>query len=292
VRTTQPPSHSVADAIPELADRARTTVRLHPRQEAEPPPDMSKLGGGVRWPAGERWPRCDLAHQLWDSLQTEEPPDDRAYVPVLQLRRADVPELEFPPGTDVFQLLWCPSDHAGPLYVPVVRVFWWDASDLVDTIVPSPTPTTAPSNYIPRPCGLHPERVDEYPGIGELPRPLQEKIWAWGDAQGQSPLYQYLLSTAPGTKVGGYPNWFQDPQPQTCAAGHPMDHLVTISDTEFDGGTWPRWLAVEEADVWSGPTGQRLAVQGAAGIDLGMGSVYVFICRMCPDRPIRQVYQR
>jgi hypothetical protein len=71
-----------------------------------------------------------------------------------------------------------------------------------------------------------------------------------------------------------------------------MHHLITISDTEFDGGTWSRWLAVEEEGVWGGPTGQRLDVQGATGLELGMGSVYVFICRACPGWPIAQVYQR
>jgi hypothetical protein len=292
MRTTQPPSHDVAEAFPELADLARTTVRLHPRREDEPAVDASKLGGRMRWPTDVPWPRCDLGHQRWDAFNTIDPPDHRPYVHVLQLCKSDVPELPFPSGTDVFQLLWCPSDHDDPLYVAAVRVFWWRASELVDTIAPGPEPSGNVSQYLPRPCALHPERVVEYPHLGELPDSLRERIDAWGAELGAHALYQYLLSSAPGTKVGGHPNWLQDAEPQTCAAGHPMEHLLTISDTEFDGGTWPRWLAVEEADVWNVRTDQRLAVQEAAELQFGMGAIYVFICRVCPDGPIAQVYQR
>ena len=292
MRTTQPPSRDVAQAFPELADLARTTVRLHPRREDEPPVDASKLGGRMRWPADEPWPRCDQPHALWDAFNTLEPPDDRPYVSVLQLRKTDVPELGFPADTDTFQLLWCPSDHDDPFYVAVVRVFWWRGTDLVDTIAPQPAASANGSDYVPRPCALHPERVLEYPHLGELPESMRERIDAWGGEQGAHTLYQYLLSSAPGTKVGGYPNWFQEPEPQTCAAGHPMEHLLTISDTEFDGGTWPRWLAIEEAGAWTGPPEQRFAVQEAAELQFGMGSIYVFICRVCPDGPIAQVYQR
>ena len=293
MRTTQRPRHDVADLFPELAGHARTTVRLHPRLEAEPAPEASKLGGRMRWPADEPWPRCDRSHALWDSLGTVLPPDDRPYVPVLQLRKADVPELDFPVGTDVFQLLWCPTDHPDPFYVPVVRVFWWEGSDLVDVIPPAPVPSPTGSNYIARPCALHPERVEEFPHVWALPEPLSDAIRAWEAELGKGPAeYQFALSSAPGTKVGGHPFWYQEPEPQTCDAGHDMDHLVTISDVEFDGGTWPRWLAVEEADAWDGLTDRRLDIQAAIGIELAMGSIYVFICRTCPDLPIQQVYQR
>jgi hypothetical protein len=30
---------------------------------------------------------------------------------VLQLYASDAPDLPFPPGTDLLQLLWCPYDH-------------------------------------------------------------------------------------------------------------------------------------------------------------------------------------
>ena len=144
---------------------------------------------------------------------------------------------------------------------------------------------------MPRPCVLHPERVTEYPHAFELDRELATVIEAWEEQAGEA-TYQYLLCTAPGTKVGGWPDWMQDPEWPVCDAGHAMEHLLTVSDTEFDGGTWPRWLAVEDAGAWDGPPDARFAVQSAAGLDFGMGSLYVFICRTCPGWPIAQVYQR
>jgi hypothetical protein len=296
-RTTHAPSHDVAAAFPELAARARRSVRLHPRLGPEPPIDATKLGGQMGWPRDAPWPRCALAHDTYDAAasfpQFVAPPDDRPLVAVLQLRRDDMPEIEFAEGSDVLQLMWCPASHP-ELYAPAVRVEWWNAHDLALVDPPAPLPSPDGANYLPRPCSVHPEPVVEYPDIGDLDEFLAARVQVWegelDDLDG--PAYQYLFSTAPGTKVGGHPNWHQDPQWPTCAAGHEMDHLLTVSDSEFDGGTWPRWLPVEDAGVWDGPVQARFDVQGAIGIDLGMGSLYVFICRACADWPIAQVYQR
>jgi hypothetical protein len=133
--------------------------------------------------------------------------------------------------------------------------------------------------------------VTEFPGFEDLADDLRPPIAEWEEEQG-NPVYQWQLSTAPGTKVGGHPFWYQYPEWPRCAAGHAMEHLVTVSDHEFDGGTWQRWLPVEEAGTWEGPAERRFATQGAAGLDLGMASVYVFVCRTCPDWPIESVYQR
>jgi hypothetical protein len=170
-------------------------------------------------------------------------------------------------------------------------VFWRSSAELADVIAPMPVLAPDGLLYVPGTCVVHPERVVEYPGLGELNGPLMDRIGAWEDSQGD-PLFQWSLSSAPGTKVGGYPYWLQDPQPQTCQAGHPMDHLLTISDTEFNGGTWHRWLPIEEAGLWSGPTRARLDVQEPADLQFGMGSIYVFICRQCDPLPIAQIYQR
>ena len=293
IRTTPPPSHRVADLFPALAGRERVTVRLHPRQGREPADDASKLGGRMRWPADEPWPRCFRPHDSYqppDFAGSVRPPDGRPYVPVLQLRRDDVPELGFPDGADRFQLLWCPASHPD-LYAPAVRVSWWSADDLAPVEPPTALPSPDGADYVPRPCVLHPERVTEYPHAFELDRELAAVIEAWEEQAGEA-TYQYLLCTAPGTKVGGWPDWMQDPEWPVCDAGHAMEHLLTVSDTEFDGGTWPRWLAVEDAGAWDGPPDARFAVQSAAGLDFGMGSLYVFICRTCPGWPIAQVYQR
>ena len=287
MRTTRPPSYDIALEFPALAPLARMTVRLHPRP-AEVPIDASRIGGRFRWPATVDWPRCALPHMDWSRVPSSIPPDGRPHVSVLQLRRADVPELDFPLDTDVFQLLWCPNDHDDPLYVASASAHWWREGDLVDTVPPTPHPD---SEYLPRTCSVDPERVSEYPNISDLPDGLRESIHASEGSAVFGPRYEYLLSSAPGTKVGGHPNWFQEPEWPSCDAGHRMDHLLTIDDTEFDGGTWPRWLPIEEEHVWQGPTDERLRVQTPTALHL-MGSLYIFICRACDHLPIAQVYQR
>ena len=146
-------------------------------------------------------------------------------------------------------------------------------------------------DYLPRHCSVHPERVVEYPDLAELPEPLPAVVGAWEASTG-TPIYQYLLSTAPGTKIGGHVAWIQEPEVPRCDAGHAMTHLVTIASAEFDGGSWPRWLAVEDADAWAASYPRREAVQNAPAIMLGdMGSLYVFSCLRCPERPVASVFQ-
>jgi hypothetical protein len=99
MRTTRPPRYEVAALFPELVGLARQTVRLHPRRGPEPPPDASKLGGHFLWPADEPWPICDRPHGRLVGAQ--EALDACAYVPVLQLRRDDFPELLFPGQADL-----------------------------------------------------------------------------------------------------------------------------------------------------------------------------------------------
>jgi hypothetical protein len=58
----------------------------------------------------------------------------------LQLRKSDVPELGFPPGADLFQLLWCPQDHPEPLFIVAPRVFWRKASSVRNALRKIPKP--------------------------------------------------------------------------------------------------------------------------------------------------------
>src|SRR6476661_5495045 len=99
--------------LPELADLRATTVRLHPRKGRVPGRYASKLGGNFLWPSDEPWPTCD---ERWPPSWYGPPiavPDGQPVplVPVLQLRAEDIPELPFPRGADLFQLLWCPLPH-------------------------------------------------------------------------------------------------------------------------------------------------------------------------------------
>ncbi|MCY2965056.1 MAG: hypothetical protein NT069_15715 [Planctomycetota bacterium] len=158
---------------------------------------------------------------------------------------------------------------------------------------------------MPDPCLLYPERIVEYPDPFEtIPVPLYELLWdshvvaialeysrqlvtkPWSPLDDASSLYQCALSTADGTKVGGYPDWVQDPWYPKCACGATMDHLVSFSSQEFDGATWFRWLPIEERDVLHAEPPLRQSVQWAANCSFGdAGTMYVFICRECPDWP-------
>ena len=71
-----------------------------------------------------------------------------------------------------------------------------------------------------------------------------------------------------------------------------MDHLLTVSSAEFDGGTWPRWCPIEDQHVRGADYELRSSVQSAPDLMLGdMGKLYVFCCARCPDRPIVTVHQ-
>ena len=74
--TTPAPPIDVATAVPTLADRSRTTVRLHPRP-GESALDASKLGGLILWSQRERWPVC--------------PEHGMPMTTAFQLRKEDVP---------------------------------------------------------------------------------------------------------------------------------------------------------------------------------------------------------
>lgn len=281
MRTTRSPERDYSVLFPELADAWTSTVRLHPRRSAGVDPHASKMGGPIVWPRDATWPSCGS------------PACDCGggpLVPVLQLTKSDVPALPFRPGTDLFQLLWCPNDPSGA--GPFCRAFWHDAAAERLARVPDALLGHDPS-LVPRPCELHPEPVRELPGWWALPADMRERIDAYERAERNGhPDYHYLSSVARGTKVGGHVAWIQDPDVPRCASGHTMEHLLTVASAEFDGGTWPRWCAVEDAHVWGGPYEPRHAVQSAADLMMGdMGSCYVFVCRVCEGWPIASILQ-
>jgi GNAT superfamily N-acetyltransferase len=278
-RTTPPRPIDVEARFPELAAYRKDAVRLHPRR-GKPGARDSSVGGPMLWPVNEPWPDCEDEHP------------GTPYVPVLQLFATHVPELPFPPGTDVLQVLWCPFDH-DEIYVPRVRVFWRDSAGLE----PAPLPPTldADDDYRPNPCVLHPERFIDYPSWdlpGEVWNALEPRFDQLETETGWS--YQSHLSVSEGLKVDGYPTWTQDPDWPDCpTCGRTMDHLLTVNSAEFDGATWRTWVPVEDTPaagtVMDLSYQDRSAIQSAPGLMLGdMGGIYLFECRTCPDRPYTQ----
>lgn len=292
VRTTPAPRFDIAAIVPEIAALAKVTVRLHPRPGPESAVNASKLGGRFLWPADEEWPRCmepEWPQDGWtfdlESPELPEPPEDLSarlhehiYVPILQLRRDEFPELQFPEGKDLFQLLWCPNDHFWQIS-PVCKAIWRAEAEITNPRATMPRPTPIEEEYLPRPCQLHPERIIEYPDQG-LPLEIAAAIERWESTAQEYDLYWSELSAAPGTKLGGYPQWIQGEWIPDCECGHPMEHLLTIASPEHRGRSWQRWCPVEDFDALD-------ETDQSTGIMLGdVGSMYVFICRRCPNWPI------
>lgn len=295
MRTTPKPAINIAEVFPELAAKAKQTVRLHPRRGPEPGIRESKMGGSFLWPADEPWPVCDdpseydLSYYPQPELASENDLSKRNdfLVGVLQLRADDFPELPFPGNTDIFQLLWCPRDHNKGC--PTCKVFWRKESEIIKPLYQAPSPKYPELNYLLIPCCVHPERVEEYPDYFELPEFLRSKIDAW-DGPGEDEKYGSQLSTAPGTKLGGWVDWIQFPVTPTCKCGREMEHLLTIASAEYGA---ERWIPLEDQPIVANDSyEEEEVIWRPANIMLGdVGSIYVFICRECEGWPIDWVFQ-
>lgn len=314
-RTTPPPPLDVTSVFPGLAAFARQAVRLHPRH-GQPGPQDSSMGGPLLWPAGEPWPMCTRPHSgnrehgpARAVIDRSRPPEIASpMISVLQLHARDVPSLPFPEGTDCFQLLWCPNHHPPGGY-PVmatlhVAAFWRRAAAVTEVLDSPPAARFDVERnaeyYQPQPCLLNPEPVTEYPSYSrypacsDLPEPLRQRVERWDDLT--AGLYSEVLSVAPGTKAGGYPEWIQEADWPACDCGRRMDHLLTIATAEW--GARLRWIPLEdrdqtfareryEASFTSGRPSSSRDVFAPHGIKLGdIGSMYLFTCIACRHRPL------
>ncbi|MGV9309623.1 hypothetical protein ACWDLG_40185 [Nonomuraea sp. NPDC003727] len=210
----------------------------------------------------------------------------------MQLFARDVPELPFPDDADTLQVLWCPLNHE-PYFQPHTIVRWRKAEAVGDLLIEIPAPDPASDDsYLPTACMLSPERVKEYPAGWGLPADLRNRIWAWEDEFPHSDEWSYFahLSSAPGSKVGGWVHWIQDPEKVDCSEGHEMAHLLTIASREFDIESGKRWAPIEERPLLAphAPLEIReptdLVIQDA-------GSLYLFVCLECPERPVGSLSQ-
>lgn len=211
----------------------------------------------------------------WASLDRSEH-QPYPMIGVLQVYARDVPGLPFPYGTDLFQLLWCPNNHGEPWYGPRPVAAWRRAASVTEPLIEPPQTTFDPpynaSCYLPEPCVLLPERVIEYPHPCDLPGTLRDRLQAWDAGQEADCPYRRLLSTAPGTKLLGHPNWIQDPRWPVCLCGRRMTHLVTIASAEYGDGD--RWN-----DVPTGSSPHEIMIGD-------VGDMYLFTCTARNHRPL------
>ena len=320
ISTPRPPL-DITTVFPELAGLAKTTFRLHPRP-GQPAMQDSSVGGPLLWPADQPWPACSTAHEgsrevpvppevtTWEqarqwalrngtgvtiaadgsfTTRVSEPrvPDPPSpLVSVLQLYARDVPDLPFPDGTDLLQVLWCPNEHGLPWSGPRPEAFWRRAADVTSVLRNPPRPVfdedLSAQDYDPVPCLLHPEPVTEYPDSEDLPAGLCERVEGWDQREDDDAphLYWSALSTAPGTKAVGYPRWVQGPRPPECGqCGRVMTHLVTMASEETTGHD--RW---QPDDGLPEEFPRNFAPHGVKIGDIG--SMYLFTCTTCPDRPL------
>lgn len=284
------PSVDVRRVIPQLAGTERVAVRLHPIPCSDVPVEESKIGGTFLWPKDEPWPLSD-EHQvplcsISDAGFKEVDVLNREFVPVMQLTKAEVPELLWPDDCNIFQLLWNPRSYEKYRYAPDIKVYWRKATDIRNVLDRVPKASSPDPCYVPSPCAVRPERVIEYPSIYEIPDKIHKCI-EQVDAKAGRPFYQFELSTAPGIKVGGYAPWLQYEEIPICSCGKKMEYVLSFDSCEFDGGSAPRWKptvvnSILPIEPENDPTGLQL---GRDGI------LYVFVCRLCDPWQIQWVLQ-
>ncbi|MFF4647163.1 hypothetical protein [Streptomyces sp. NPDC001389] len=226
-------------------------------------------------------------------------PDPVAMVPVVQLYARDVPDLVFPAGTDLLQILWCPLVHEDDQYAANPRLHWRNTAQTAADVADGqpPRPHTAEEDYLPRPCTVSPTPALEYPNW-DLPDELSEQIGERFEALQEERGFDYFeVATTQQSKVGGYPSWTQQPDWPDCAGCRTrMEHLLSVTATEAGMG---RWLPLDERNPSrdQAETPSWRAEADPAALDtfghhmyLGGGGMYFFVCRNCPDTPYTHRY--
>ncbi|MFD5511439.1 hypothetical protein ACFWIB_27225 [Streptomyces sp. NPDC127051] len=199
-----------------------------------------------------------------------------------------------PEDCDLLQVFWCPFDAHGEKRTGMLLELRWRRSwEVVGAMVRPPVPEVVGfEGYVPEPCVLHPEQVVTYPFAGLLPEELCARIEAREEALEEEaeeadaeewdwPTYQFDLSIPPGWRAGGYASWnLTDAAATDCpACAAPMELLLTIDSSEWDGGSGS-WMPLEEGDPAVGGGWEPTEVQVGRWAKLN-----VFACPADPGHP-------
>ncbi|MFD5895405.1 hypothetical protein [Streptomyces sp. NPDC060366] len=216
---------------------------------------------------------------------------------VAQLYRRDIPDLLAGPGDcDLLQVFWCPFDaHGKTGYGMSLDLRWRRSWEVGEVLESPPLPQVVGyAGYVAEPCVLSPEQVVTYPFAGLLPEELRERIYAREDAfeeeeeaedrdgeAAEPPMYQYDLSIPPGWRAGGFASWhLTDAHIMKCSAcATPMELLLTIDSSEWDGGSGS-WQPLEER----GLPPHRFATPTEVTVGR-WGELNIFACPADPGHP-------
>ncbi|SEE16556.1 hypothetical protein SAMN04489729_6549 [Amycolatopsis lurida] len=242
--------------IPGLNDLVRTAIRLHPAPGV-PGPDESHFGGPLLWPSDEPWPECpvtwppdpDASDDAWTGGHPLDEPVP-AMVAAAQFFRDDFPELPFPEGTDVLQILFCPMGHDSPHHQgPAVRLVWRDSGEVRDIADEPPAPENAEAAYVPDPCVFEPCSIDELPRLCDFPAETRAALGipegSGDDPEGWPELDQY-------SKIGGWTAWdATDRHELGCReCGAELRQTIALASEEHEVGCGCE-VAEGEAAGWS-----------------------------------------
>ncbi|AUG77878.1 hypothetical protein CFP65_3069 [Kitasatospora sp. MMS16-BH015] len=236
----RPSVEEILARLPELAPYGREAARLRP-ERGEPGVGDSSIGGPLRWPADEPWPRCPV--------QEDGGPDGYpAMVPLAQVHARDVPGPWWPDGVDLLQVLWCPVEHwdppAGQADVsPVVELRWRRSAELLGVAVAGPPEPSEryEEEYLPEPCVFSVERLTDFPYREELPpelRPALQQLVRDTDPEGKD-----VITRVAGWKLGGWPTWhLSSPGTPACrTCGDQTTLLLTIASDDVTDLVVGRW---------------------------------------------------
>ena len=211
-------------------------------------------------------------------------------VPLAQLFAADFPEITFPEGKDLVQLMWRVEDWGAH---DCIQVFWRRSVDVTDVLAPL---AELDRGRTVGACILDPERISDFPWYEELPDEVLERLHEWNpereeseynhDGRRRPPSLYDELSTAPGFKVGGSMDWSITDMPNMvcpdCDA--PSALLLQLDTYEWaPGRPDSHWRPLEDRHLVPGTSDYKLACE-PTGLTIGSASHGgVFVCSMNPE---------